>query len=164
LVLSAKILITEHLLSEEMLARHSYVLHMIAIHLGETKKCDYLFHTASIYASIITTSSAMQSSQFWPDFLRAVKCYRDNFLRGELNEPESPLCKAVKADEVRWGNIDRALEALGHSDAAFTSDSHGPNDTRAVHRSLPCAHGQDLALSEGREFGGRTGDAGESPY
>ena len=163
LVLSAKIL-TERSLSEEMLARHSIILRMIAVRLGEKKKGDYLFYTASIYASRITTSSAMHSSPFWPEFLRAVKCYRDDFLKDDLDHPKSPLRKAIKADEVVWGNINRELEALGPSGAVFASNSHGANNTISTHRPASLAHNQDPVLGKEGESSGRTGDAGESPY
>jgi len=111
--------------------------------LGERKEGDYLFHMASIYASNITTCSAMHSSPFWPDFLHAVTCYRDDYLK---DARKSPLCRAVNADEVVWVNIERALEALVPSDTAVVSDSHGANDTMAAHRSLAHAHGQDPTL------------------
>jgi len=165
LVLSAKIL-TKCFLSEEMLARHSYLLHMIAVRLeknrlGERKEGDYLFHMTSIYASNITTCSAMHSSPFWPDFLRAVTCYRDDYLK---DARKSPLCRAVNADEVVWVNIDRTLEALVPSDTAVVSDSHEANDTMAAHRSLAHAHCQDRTFTEEMEPGGRIGDIGQFPY
>ena len=116
--LSAKIL-TKCQLPYELQARHAYILRMIAVRLGKKEGDDYLFHTASIYASNISTPSAMRSSPFCDDFnffLCAVNGRRGDFL-------SSPLRKALKADEVLWGNIERALEALGPSDAAFVSDS-----------------------------------------
>jgi len=162
LVLSAKIF-TERSLSEELWARHSYILGIIAVCLGKIQEGDYLFYTASIYASKISTSPAMRSSKFCSDFLRAVKCYRDDRLKNDPNHLKSLLRKAVNADEVAWVDIDQALEALGASDTAFTSDSHGANDTMAAHPPLAHPHDQNPTLAEGGESGGRTGDAGESP-
>ena len=159
LVLSARIL-TERSLSQEMLARHSYILRLIADRLGERKNGDYLFYTASVYASIITTSPTIHSSSFWPDFIRAVKRYRDDFLKDDLDHPKSPLRKAVKADEVVWGNIDRAVKALKPPGAVFASDRQGANTI-----SNSClVHDQDLTLGKKGEPSGCTGDAGESPY
>ena len=139
LVLSAKIF-TERSLSEELWARHSFILRTIAVCLGKKQEGDYLFYTASIYASKISTSPAMRSSHFCGNFLRAVKCYRDDLLNNDPNYLKSPLRKAVCADEVVWPDIDQALEALGASDTAFTSDSHGANDTMAAHPPLAHPH------------------------
>jgi len=111
LVLSAKIL-TKCSLSPEMHARHDYLLAVIATSLGEDKPRDYLFLTASIYASIISGSSAMSLSPFWGKFLRAVARHRDR-LKNDLDHQRSPLCRAVKANEVAWGNIDDALGKVG---------------------------------------------------
>ena len=163
LVLSARIL-TERWLSEEMVARHSYILRLIAGRLGERNEGDYLFYTASIYASNVATSPTMHSSSFWPDFIRAVKYYRDDFLKDDLDHRKSPLRKAVKADEVLWGNIDRAFEALRPPGAVFAPDSHGAHNTMSNHRPACLARDQDLTLCKGGETSGRTGDAGESPY
>ena len=110
-----------------MLARHSNILRLVALCLEERKEGDYLFYTVSIYASIIATSPTIRSSSFWPEFIRAVKRYRDDFLR-DLDHLMSPLRKAVKADEVVWGNIDRAFKALKPPGAVFASDSHGANN------------------------------------
>jgi hypothetical protein len=106
--LSAKIL-TKCRLSEELQARHSYILHMIAVHLGKPKEDNYLFHTASIYARNISTSPVMRSSPFWGNFLHALNGRRGDFLR----DNPSQLCKALKADEVVWADIDWALKLLG---------------------------------------------------
>ena len=142
--LSAKIL-TNCSLSEEMEARHTYILHMIAVRLGKGKAYDYLFHTASIYASIISNSPVMCKSPFWGDFLRAVDHHHRDYLGTDLNYQQSRLCKALKADEVAWGNIDRVLTALGPSDAVLVSD-------------------QNPTLRQGRESGGQTTDVGKSAY
>jgi hypothetical protein len=107
LVLSANIL-TKCPLSEETRARHGYLLYLIATPLSKDKACDYLFLTALIYASIISGSSVMCLSPFWGDFLRAVTGHRDR-LKGDLNPQRSQLYKAVKANEVAWGDIDHAL-------------------------------------------------------
>lgn len=152
--LSANIL-TKCLLSDELQARHAIVLRMIAVGLGKQKADDYLFHTASIYASYISTSLVMRSSPFWGDFLRAL-----NGRPASGRDDPSELRKALKADEVVWGNVDQALEALGRSDAASVSDFHGPNDKMAVHHPLSRAHSQNSMLSEGRESGGQFGDVG----
>jgi len=55
-----------------MQARHAYFL---VVDEGET--CDYLFSTVSVYASGISRSSAMCSSPFGDNFLRAVTRHRD---------------------------------------------------------------------------------------
>jgi hypothetical protein len=107
LVLSARIL-SKCSLSKEMRARHDYLLFVIATTLSEDTACDYLFLTASIYASIISRSSAMCSSTFWGDFLRAVTRHRER-LKGDLNPQRLQLYRAVKANEVAWGDIDHAL-------------------------------------------------------
>ena len=154
--LSANILI-KCKLSEELRARHAYILHMIIVHLGKKEANDYLFHTASIYASTISTSSAMSSSPFWGDFLRAVNNRRADFLRDDRLQ----LRKALKADEVVWHNINQALEAFGCSDDASMSDCHGANDAIVAHRPLSRTHGQDYhALSEAMESGTQIGDVG----
>jgi hypothetical protein len=111
--LSAKIL-TKCSLSEEMESRHTYILRMIAVRLDKGKAYDYLFHAASIYASIISNSPVMCKSPFWGDFLRALDHHRHrDYLGTGLNYQQSRLCKALKADEVAWGNIDREITALG---------------------------------------------------
>jgi hypothetical protein len=111
LVLSAKIL-TKCSLSKEMRARHDYLLLVIATPLGEDTACEYLFLTASIYASIISRSSEVCSSRFWGDFLRAVTRNRDR-LKGDLNPQRSQLYIALKGNEVAWGDIDHALGKVG---------------------------------------------------
>ena len=111
LVLSARILTTCSL-SEEMRARHDYLLFVITTTLGEDTACDYLFLTASIYASIISRSSAMCSSPFWGNFLRAVMRHRDRF-KGDLNPQRAQLYRAVKANEVVWGDTHHALAKVG---------------------------------------------------
>jgi len=152
--LSAKIL-TKCRLSGELQARHSYILHMIAVRLDELKVDEYLFHTASIYARNLSTSSVMRSSLFWSNFLHALNGRRGDFIK----DNPSQLCKALKANEVGWAGIDQALKALEPSDTAVMSDSHGANDTKAPPSPLSRAHGQDPTLGERRESGGRTGDA-----
>ncbi len=94
--------------------------------------------TASIYASIISRSSAMCSSPFGGNFLRAVTRHRDRF-KGDLSHQQLQLRRAVKANEVAWGDIDRALEALGPS------------------------YNTDPTLGKGRESGRQSRDCGESP-
>jgi hypothetical protein len=113
LVLSAKIL-TKCQLSNEMQARHNYLLAVIATPLGGDNACDYLFFTALIYASIISGSSVMCLSPFWGDFLRAVTRHR-NRQKDNQNPQRSQLRSAVKAtsDEILWGDIDRALGQVG---------------------------------------------------
>ena len=115
LVLSAKILTCRGLLSEELQNRHAYLLAVIATRLGEDKVCDYLCLTALIYASIISKSPAMRSSPFGGYFFRAVTSHRDRF-EGDLSSQRSKLRRAIRANEVAWRNIDRALKALGPSD------------------------------------------------
>lgn len=115
LVLSANILTKRSLsekMSEEMKARHDYLLDVIATPLGEDKASDYLFFTASIYASIISRSSALCSSPFGGKFLSAVTRHHDR-LKGDLDRQRSQLRGAVKANEVAWGDIDHALGRLG---------------------------------------------------
>ena len=160
LALSAEIL-TKCSLSEEMQSRHSYLLAVIADHLDQGQACDYLFLTASIYASIISRSSAMCSLSFGRKFLCAVRRHHDRF-KGDPSHQQLPLRRAVKANEVVWGDIDRALETLGPSDAAFVPKS-GTNDTmtRRPPPSRDCD--RDPTLGEGRESGGRSKDSGESP-
>jgi len=158
LVLSADIL-SKCSLSKEMQARHTYLLAVITPRLHEDEACDYLVFTASIYASIISKSSAMRSSPSWGDFLRAVTRHRDR-VKGDLKHQQSQLRKAVKANEVAWGDIDSALEALGPT---FVPNSAGANDTMAGRRPLSSAYDRDPTLGEGRELGGRSRDRGESP-
>jgi hypothetical protein len=153
--LSANIL-TKCSLSEELRARHEYILHIISFHLDKPNPNEYLFYTALIYASKISTSPAMNSSDFCGAFLSSVNCCRGYFPR----DKPSALCKALKADEVIRGNIDRTLKAHGRSDAVVMSDSHGANDTMAEHRPLSPVHGQDSTLSERTESGGRSSDVG----
>jgi hypothetical protein len=162
LVLSAEIL-TKCSLSKEMQSRHAYLLAVIATRLDEGEACDYLFLTASIYASIISRSSAMCSSPFGGNFLRAVTRHRDMF-KGDLNYQQLQLRRAVKAHEVAWGDIDRALEALRPSDATFVPNSAGAYGTIAGCRSLSHAYDSDPTLDEGRESGGRSRNHGESPF
>jgi hypothetical protein len=117
LVLSAQIL-AKCSLSNEMQARHTYLLAVIATRLDEVKTCDYkacdyyLFLMASIYASTISRSSVMCSSPFWGNFLRAVIRHRD-YLKDNVTDQQLQLCGAVKANEVIWDNIDRALDESG---------------------------------------------------
>lgn len=88
---------------------------MISVRLNERQKGDYyLFCTASIHASIISTCPEMHSLQFLGDFLCAVKCYHD-FLGDD--HCKSQLWEAVKADEVEWGSIERVIKTL---DASLT--------------------------------------------
>jgi hypothetical protein len=98
----------------------------------------------------------MSSSDFCGAFLSSVNRCRDYFPR----DKPSALCKALKADEVAWGNIDRALQALRRSDAAVVSDSHEANDTMTERRPLSLVHGQDSTLDERTESGGRDWDVG----
>jgi hypothetical protein len=161
LALSAEIL-TKCSLSKEMQARHAYLLAVLATRLGEGEACDYLFLTASIYASIISRSSAMCSSPFWGDFLRAVTRHRDRF-KGDLNHQQLQLRKAVKANEIAWGDIDRALKVLGPSDPTSVPNSATANDTIAGRRPLFHGYDKDPTLGEGRGSGGRSRDSGESP-
>ena len=143
-----------------MKARHAYLLAVIATRLDKDEPCDYLVLTASIYAGIIARSSTMCLLPFWGNFLRAVTRHRDRF-KGDLNQ--SQICKAVKANEVAWGDIDRALEALGPSNAVSVPNSAGANDRMAGRRPLSCADDRDPSLGERRESGGRSRDRGESP-
>ena len=161
LVLSAEIL-TKCSLSKEMQARHAYLLAVLATRLGEGEACDYLFLTASIYASIISRSPAICSLPFWGDFLRAVTRHRDKF-KDDLNQEQLHLRRAVKANEIAWGDIDRALKALGPSDATSVPNPAAANGTIAG--SHPFSHGydRDPTLGEGRESGGRSRDSGEFP-
>jgi len=159
LVLSAEIL-TKCSLSKEMQARHAYLLAVIATRLDEGEACDYLVLTASIYASVISKAPAMCSSPFGADFLRAVMRHHDR-LKSDLNHQRSQLRRAVKANEVAWSDIDRALVAFGLSDAAFVPNSTGADDT--VAGSRPLSHDMDPILVEGRESGERSRDRGESP-
>jgi len=162
LVLSAEIL-TRCSLSEEMQARHAYLLTVITTCLNEGKGSYYLFLTASIYASIISKSSAMYSSPSGFKFLRAVTRYRDE-LKGDLTHQQAQLRRAVKANEVAWDHIDRALqEAAKLSDAAFVPNSAGGNDTMAGRRPPSRAYDRDPTLGEGRESGGLSMGRGESP-
>ncbi|KAF8322428.1 hypothetical protein F5887DRAFT_1028379 [Amanita rubescens] len=132
-----------------MQARHAYLLTVITTCLNEGKECYYLFLTASIYASTISKSSAMCSSSSGRDFLRAVTRHRDgpkDDLQSQLHK--SQLHSAMKADEVVWSRINRALQA---SDTAFVPNSAGANDTVAGRRPL---HDRDPTPGEGRELGG----------
>ena len=142
--LSARIL-TSCSLSKEMKDRHAHILDVIAIHLGDGKARDYLFLTASIYASIISTSPAVQDGH---DFLRAVKHYHD---RLEDDSNRQQLYEALKVGEIEWAAIDRALEL---AEAGFVSDSNNPNNM------LPGY--QDPALGKVIESGGRFGDSSGS--
>jgi len=155
LVLSAEILI-KCSLSAEMQARHAYLLAVIAARLDDGKTCDYLVLMASIYASIISKSKEMCSSPLGGDFLRAVTRHRDRF-KGNLNEKQLRLHKAVKANEVTWVGIDRALEALRSPSTPFVPNSAEANDTMGP---LSSAYDGDLKLGES---GGGSGDRGESP-
>jgi len=145
LVLSAEIL-TECSLPKEMQARHTYLLAMIADRLDEDGTRDYLFLTASIYASVISKSSVMCSSPFGGDFLGAVMRHRDRF-KGNMNHQQSQLRRAIKANEVAWGSIDRAHKALGSSNTALVPNPTGANDTIGRHPHS-CAYG------EGTQSGG----------
>jgi len=159
LVLSADILI-KCSLSSEARARHAYLLAVTAARLDEGKACDYLVLTAAIYASVISKSSEMYSSSFGGEFLRAVSRHRDRFT-GKMSEKQSKLHKAVKANEIAWVDIDRALEALRHSDTAIVTSSAGANDTMAGRQPLSSAYDRDPTLDEGRES---SRDLGESPF
>jgi len=152
LVLSAEIL-TKCSLFEEVQARHTYLLAIIATHLDEDETRDYLFLTASIYASIISKSPVMCSSLFGTTFLRAVMRHRDRF-NSDMNHQRLQLRRAVKANEVEWRDIDRAL---GSSNAAFVPNSTGANDTTAGR------HPRSRSYGEGRQSGGRSRDRGEWP-
>jgi hypothetical protein len=163
LVLSAKILTNGGLLSEELQKRHEYLLAVIATRLGEGEVCDYLCLTAAIYAGAISTSSAVCSSHFGGNFLRAVTRHRDRF-KGDLSNYKWQLRRAVKANEVAWGAIDHALESLGPSDTAFVPDSAGANDTMAERPPLSRAYDRDLALGQGRASSGVSMDHGESAF
>ena len=142
--LSARIL-TSCSLSKEMKNRHAYILDVIAIHLGDRKVRDYLFLTASIYASIISTSPAVQDGR---DFLRAVKHYHDG-LKDDSNRQQ--LYEALRVGEIEWAAIDRALEP---AEAGSVSNSNSPNNIRPG-----C---QDPALSKVMESGGRFRDEVDS--
>jgi len=147
-----------------MQARHAYLLTMITTCLTEGKGSYFLFLTASIYASIISKSSAMYSSSSGCEFLHAVIRRRDGLKDDLTTHQQRRLHGAVKANEVEWGRIDSALqEAPKRSDAAFVSNSAGANDTMAERRPLSCAHDRDPTLGEGRESGGLSRDCGESP-
>lgn len=158
LVLSAEIL-TKCSLSKEMQARHAYLLALIAIRLDEIKVCDYLVLTASIYASIISKSSAMCSLSFGGNFLRAVMRHRDRF-EGDLKHQQSQLRRALKANEIVWADIDRALKALRPPDATSVPNSEGVNGT-LVGRHLSHAYDSDPTLGEGKESGERYKNHGE---
>ena len=125
--------------------RHAYILDVIAIHLGDGKVRDYLFLTAWIYASIISTSPAVQDGR---DFLCAVKHYRDG-LKDDSNRQQ--LYEALRVGEIEWAAIDRALEP---AEAGSVSDSNNPNNI------LPGC--QDPALGKVMESGGRFGDEVDS--
>ena len=145
--LSARIL-TRCSLPKEMQNRHAYILDVIAIHLGDGKVRDYLFLTASIYASIISTSPAVYSSEDGHDFLRAVKRYRDGL---KDNSNRQQLYDALRVGEIEWAAIDRALE---RAEAGSMSDSNSPNNI------WPGC--QDPALGKVMESGGRFGDEVDS--
>ncbi len=104
----------------------------------------------------------MCSSPFGGNFLRAVTRHRDRF-KGNLSHQQSQLRRAVKANEVAWGDIDRALEALGPSDTTFVPNSAGANDKMAGGRSLSRAYDRDSTLDWGRESSRQSRDRGESP-
>lgn len=165
--LSANIL-SKGSLSEEMLARLSYILYVITVRLDEEKEHDYLFLTASIYAAkIISSSSPMLSSPFWAGFLSSLKKYHCKFPGNEPDNRESRLSmrKALKANEVAWPDIDRALEDLkSSSEAALVSDSNGIDDILATHCSHSDIHDQDFLLDKKRELGGRMVNGGESSF
>ncbi|KAG6827994.1 hypothetical protein H0H92_009723 [Tricholoma furcatifolium] len=108
LTLSANIL-CKCPLSVKLQHRHEYMLYMISLHLDKEESSEYLFHTASIYASrisISTSESTLRSSQNWANFLRLVH------RRHSRAQPTSQLWRALKADEVVWSDIDRAFAAL----------------------------------------------------
>jgi len=100
------------------------------------RKVTTFFHTASIYAGIISTSSEMRLSLFWDDFLRAVNGCRGDF-------PEGRSVTVMQRTEGWWEAVWGALKALGSSDTAFMSDSHVASDTMVAHRLLAGAHGRD---------------------
>jgi hypothetical protein len=142
--LSAEIL-TKCSLSNEMQARHAYLLTVITTRLNEGKECYYLFLMASIYAAnIISERSTIHSSPSGCKFLRAVTRYHGLNLKRDPTLKELELYSAVNANEVTWDHIDHALKALEPSDAAFV-----PN--------------RDPTLGEERESGGLSRDRGESP-
>ncbi|KAG6811663.1 hypothetical protein H0H92_006376 [Tricholoma furcatifolium] len=120
LTLSANIL-CKCPLSVELQHRHEYMLYMLSLHLDEEESSEYLFHTASIYASriSITTSESMRSSQNWANFLRSVH------RRHSRGLPMSQMWRALKADEVVWGDIERAF-------AAFQWTDHGTNTLESI--------------------------------
>ena len=155
--LSAEVL-TKCSLSKHMQAMHAYLLAVIATRLGEGEACKYLFLMASIYASIISRSSTLCSSLFRGNFLRAVACHRDRF-KHDLNRQQLQLCRAVKANEVTWGDVDRALEALGQV----------PHLWPTLSEQMAQWQGAGLLLMaigmphwEGRKSGGRSVNRGES--
>jgi hypothetical protein len=110
LALSADIL-SKCSLSKEMQSRHTYLLSVIATYLNEGKGSYYLFLTASIYASIISKSSAMYSSSSGREFLRAVTRRRN----GPGDELQDQLLTALRANEVTWDYIDHALKTSYNS-------------------------------------------------
>ncbi|KAF8335573.1 hypothetical protein F5887DRAFT_1251225 [Amanita rubescens] len=153
LVRSAEIL-TGCSLSNEMQARHGYLLTVITNYLNEGKGSYYLFLTASIYASTISQSSAMCSSSSGREFLRVVT--RHPHRDGLKDDLQSQLHGAMKANEVAWGCIN--LAAFGSSDAASVPNAAGANGTVAEHRPISCAYDGDPTLGEGRELGGLSRD------
>lgn len=156
LEMSANIL-TKCSLSEEMQARHGYILQTIAIRLDEGKERDYLFFTASIYASSISVHSAGSPlSRSCRNFLQAVKSYHSKFPESNQN-PE--LYVAVLANEVGWDDINTALEPPGPSNTAVKSESHGVNGMTATNR--PRNYDQDHMSSEMRKLGEGAMDVGE---
>ena len=132
--------------------RHTYILDVIAIHLGDGEERDYLFLTASIYASIISTSPVARSSEDGRHFLDIVKRYHG----GSKDDPNrQQLCGALRVDEVAWAAVDRAL---GPADAGSASNSNSANNamTGCHHGVHP--HDQDPALGNVVESGGRFED------
>jgi len=106
LVLSAKIL-TERSLSEELQARHSYILSIIAARLGKLQK-------------------AMRSSQFCGNFLCAVKCYlnADEVAWVDINQALEALAASdtsFKSNSHGANDTMAAHPPLGHP--------HGQNPT-----------------------------------
>lgn len=139
LVLSAEIL-TEcslSLLSHAMQARHAYLLTVITTRLDQDKACDYLLITAWIYASIISKSKVC-SSPSGAKFLRTVASRRDKL--ADLKQQQRQLWDALKADEVRWNNIDRAIA----SDAPFVV---GANNVAPPSRRFPDGEDSSQGIS-----------------
>ncbi|PPQ85215.1 hypothetical protein CVT25_010085, partial [Psilocybe cyanescens] len=142
LTLSVKI-IANCSLSREILARHTYILSRITSCFAERKDCDHLFYVASIYASNITTTSAINSSPFWNEFLRSVTLYHST-LTQKTREIWLPLPRALKA-------------ALGPAGPASSFDSPGGD---GMARSSHCPdQDQDNSASKGHNYVGRMGEA-----